>query len=203
LKEIADSADLLVAADSGLISCEAAGITPDWIVGDMDSLDSATRLEKYSKDKVLYSPAEKDFTDTELAINLLREKGCSEVWIAGGGGGRLDHLLAIRALFDRELPPDRWFPGSEEILCLMPGRNFSSALAVGTFVSLFPLGGGPWQAESTNLKWPLKGLAWERGSAWISNVVTGNTGEAETLVHTEIRALAGRFMVALPLRFCS
>ena len=193
LREIARGADLIVAADSGLVLCENAGLAPDWIMGDMDSLDDSARLKKYPAEKILRSPAEKDFTDTELALIFLKEKGCDEIWLSGGGGGRLDHLFAIRALFERDHPPDRWFPGNEEIRCLKAESALGATLPPGSVVSLFPLGSGPWEAESTGLKWPLNGLAWERGSAWISNVAVEGP--------FEIRAVRGRFMIIMPMLF--
>jgi thiamine pyrophosphokinase len=112
---------LVAAADSGLSAAEAAGIEPDWIIGDMDSVD-AGRLAAYGPDRILRYPADKDYTDTELAVSLLREKGCRRIWIAGGGGGRIDHLFAIRSLFEREQPPERWLTSREDIRCLQsPG----------------------------------------------------------------------------------
>jgi len=170
LKKLAGQADLIVAADSGLAACEEAGIAPDWIVGDMDSLGDLRRLEKYPTDRVLRHRSDKDFSDTELALSLLWEKGCGEVWLAGGGGGRTDHLLAIRALFERERAPDRWFTAGEEIRRLKEGQTLSMDAPGGGMVSIFPLGRGPWQAESSGLRWPLNGVAWESGCFSLSNV---------------------------------
>jgi len=193
LREIARGADLLVAADSGLALCEDAGLKPDWILGDMDSLDDPRRLEKYPADRILRFPADKDLTDTELALQFLAEKGCCERWLAGGGGGRLDHLFAIRSIFDRDSPPDRWFPGKEDIRCLNEGAILGASLPPGSVVSVFPLGPGPWKAESTGLKWPINDLAWERGSAWISNIAAEGP--------FEIRAVRGRLMILTPMLF--
>jgi len=195
LREIARGADLLAAADSGLAVCEGAGLRPDWVLGDMDSLDDPRRLEKYDSKHVRRFSPDKDFTDTELALALLREQGCGEVWIAGGGGGRLDHLFAIRTLFEGELPPDRWFPGNEEIRCIGEGRALRASLPAGSLVSLLPVGKEGWEAESSGLKWPLNGLLWERdrGGRGISNVVTAGA--------FEIRSVKGRFMVIMPMHF--
>ena len=192
LREIARGADLLVAADSGLAAAEQAGLSPDLVLGDMDSLDDPVRLGKYKSECVIRYPPEKDYTDTELAVALLREKGCDEIWLAGGGGGRTDHLFAIRSLFEREEPPDRWFTLNEEIRCLRDGRALEEALPPGSMVSVFPLGAGPWEAESAGLKWPLDGLSWERGCFGLSNVaVEGDF---------RIRSFQGRFMAIWALR---
>ena len=186
LKEIARRADLLVAADSGLMAAEGAGLSVDWVVGDMDSLDNPQRLLKYPPDRVIRYPCDKDFTDTELAVSLLFEKGCGEVWLAGGGGGRTDHIFAIRSLFERDVPPDRWYTGKEEIRCLKEGRVLAATLRAGSQVSLFPLGSGPWEAESSGLKWPLNGLGWEKGGFGLSNVAEKG--------HFELCSVLGRFM---------
>ncbi|MDR0403051.1 MAG: thiamine diphosphokinase [Treponema sp.] len=192
---------LVAAADSGLSAAEAAGIRPDWIIGDMDSLGTRyspvggvpdARLAAYRPEQVLRYPADKDYSDTELAVSLLREKGCRRIWIAGGGGGRIDHLFAIRSLFEREEPPERWLTSREDIRCLQsPGALEAAAGENPCPVSVFPLGTGPWKAASAGLKWPLAGLVWERGFFGLSN-------EAPDGVFT-IRAEKGRFMVILPL----
>jgi thiamine pyrophosphokinase len=186
LREIARGADLLAAADSGLIAAEETGLSLDWVVGDMDSQDDPARLEKYPPGRVIRYPREKDFTDTELALALLREKGCDEVWIAGGGGGRIDHLFAIFSLFELAEPPDRWFTAHEEIRCLKEGRALDATLPPGSLVSVFPVGTGPWEAESEGLKWPLGGIVWERGGLGLSNVAAGAF---------QIRPVRGRFLV--------
>jgi thiamine pyrophosphokinase len=181
---------LAAAADSGLLAAEAAGLRPDWVLGDMDSLGDLSRLDAYPPERVLYYGTEKDYTDTELALNLLWERGCDEVWLLGGGGGRLDHILAIRSLFERDPCPSRWITAAEDLRCVEAPGEFSPLCPPGTAVSVFPLGAGPWEAESAGLKWPLAGLPWDRGFFGLSNA-------AETGRFT-LRARRGRFLVTLP-----
>jgi thiamine pyrophosphokinase len=156
----------------------------------MDSLDDPRRLEKYPPEQVLRWPPDKDDTDTELALKLLWEAGCGETWLIGGGGGRLDHLLAISALFEREKAPNRWLTASNDVRRVIPGESIRLDLPPGSLVSVFPLGTGPWHVVSGSLKWPLNGVSWYRGYAGISNVSTGNP--------VTIDVAAGRFLVILP-----
>ncbi|MDR2136114.1 MAG: thiamine diphosphokinase [Treponema sp.] len=182
---------LIAAADSGLEAAEAAGLRPDWVLGDMDSLGDLSRLDAYPPGRVLRYRAEKDCSDTELALRLLWEKGCGEVWLIGGGGGRLDHLLAIRALFERDPRPSRWITAAEDVRhAASPSRTRWSG-PPGSLVSVFPLGAGPWEAESAGLKWQLAGLPWDRGFFGLSNVAENG--------RFSLRARRGRFLVVLPL----
>ena len=90
LREHPAPGDFVIAADAGYRACREAGITPDLLLGDFDSMDQP---EDFAN--VLRSPVEKDDTDTMLAIKTALERGCGEVYLYGGTGGvRLDHTLA-------------------------------------------------------------------------------------------------------------
>jgi thiamine pyrophosphokinase len=193
---LAEGADIVAAADSGLMAAEEAGLRPGWIVGDMDSLDELCRLDRYPPERVIRSRPDKDETDTELLLSLLWDKGCDEVWLVGGGGGRLDHLLAIQALFEREKSPGRWITAAEDVRPVREGFSLRvepcppAVRLPGRLVSVFPLGTGPWEAESRGLTWPLAALPWKRGFFGISNLAPGGG--------FEIRSLRGIFLVIMP-----
>jgi thiamine pyrophosphokinase len=189
-----DKDAVIAAADSGLLSAEKAGIKPDYIVGDMDSLD-VSRLDAYPGECVMRYAKDKDYTDTELAFSLLLEKGCDCIWIAGGGGGRVDHIFAIRCLFEREIFPRRWLTESADIHCIDANTDVNTLSMKperNAVVSVFPTGSGPWEARSEGLKWPLEDLSWDRDSSFgISNAAVNGD--------FFITAQKGRFIVILPL----
>ena len=81
--------DIVIAADSGIINAQKFNITPDFIIGDFDSLGYTP-----SDDNTIIHPIEKDDTDTMLAVKLGLEKGFKYFRILGGIGGRLDHTYA-------------------------------------------------------------------------------------------------------------
>jgi len=137
-------------------------------VGDFDSLADPSVLSEYSA--VIRHPAAKDDTDTEIGLCELRARGWLRVTMAGGGGGRLDHLLALRALFERPDGPDEWITARERVLKLSAPADF--ILAPGATVSVFPLSGGASGMESEGLAWPLAGLSWDAGHFGVSNVAT-------------------------------
>lgn len=79
----------IIAADSGYLAVKRSGLTPDLVLGDFDSLD-----EEPDCSEILTSPAEKDDTDTMLAVKTALDKGYTDIIIAGSIGGRLDHTYA-------------------------------------------------------------------------------------------------------------
>jgi len=91
----AAAADLVIAADGGGALCLAAGVTPQVLVGDMDSLSAEDRGTLESRGTTVIAAAvEKDETDLELALDVARQRGATHVTVAGASGGRLDHSLA-------------------------------------------------------------------------------------------------------------
>lgn len=175
---LAAAADFVIAADSGFVAARAAGILPDLAVGDFDSLPDRGALAAMPEGSVLEYPADKDDTDTELAIHIAAERGADWIAIAGGGGGRLDHLLGVFSLFARSTrpAPREWHTGSESAYAIAEGESARFSAIPGDIVSVFPAGcDGSSGMASDGLKWPLKGLVWDRGCFGISNVATGNS----------------------------
>ncbi len=89
----------IIAADSGCAQVEAlnsAGfeICPHLLLGDMDSFRKESAEKAFPKAEFLHFPPEKDYTDTQLALEVAKEKGYADIEIIGGTGGRVDHLMA-------------------------------------------------------------------------------------------------------------
>lgn len=90
--------DITVAADSGVKNAALLGVTPDFAVGDFDSFPE-TEIPKNTE--VTTVPIEKDFTDTQLAVDVALSKEATEIIIIGGLGGRLDHTLSTLGILER------------------------------------------------------------------------------------------------------
>ena len=91
--------DLVIAVDGGLSRLLQAGIEPDLVLGDFDSLGEQylpflENMKKTAPDRVLQLPCEKDDTDTVHAARVCLEKGYKTILIYGALGGRLDHTIA-------------------------------------------------------------------------------------------------------------
>jgi thiamine pyrophosphokinase len=168
-----DAFDLVCAADSGLDIAIAWGIRPGMIVGDMDSISDPAIIDAYPEAFVLRSPRDKDDSDTELGLKALAGKGARRIVLAGGGGGRLDHLLAVRALFERKAKnfprPVEWHTAHEIVYLVEEGSVLDVEANAGTIVSVFPLAGGASDMTSEGLQWSLAGLKWGPGEFGLSN----------------------------------
>ena len=70
--------DLILAADGGYRYCQAAGLRPDLLLGDLDSLETPPQALP-----VQTFPAEKDDTDTMLAVKEAIRRGYQEILMVG------------------------------------------------------------------------------------------------------------------------
>ncbi|GMO31992.1 MAG: thiamine diphosphokinase [Termitinemataceae bacterium] len=186
-RSIASGAEIIAAADSGLITCETSGLAPQIIAGDMDSIDDIKRLEKYPQKIIFKYECDKDKTDTEIIIDLLWERGHKNIILIGGGGGRLDHLLAIYKIFERKKSPLRWRTKNEDIYNVRANKSLKIETPIGTAISVFKLKGIFANAKSEGLKWPLDKVSWKNGFCGVSNAAVADT--------IKIKVMHGNFLV--------
>ncbi|MBM6861262.1 thiamine diphosphokinase [Clostridium saudiense] len=104
LKEIAFESKLIIGADKGCDSLYDSNIVPKYIVGDFDSasMDKVNYLKECGAIKIEFNP-EKDFTDSDSALNLAIEEGANEVVLLGVTGTRLDHTFGNLGLLTSAL----------------------------------------------------------------------------------------------------
>ncbi|EPY2285984.1 thiamine diphosphokinase [Clostridium sporogenes] len=94
LKQEMKDYSYIICADSGANCLYEYGITPDFILGDMDSIDK--RIFSYFKEKGVYMdkyPKDKDFTDGLVALNKAIELKADTIALLGCTGNRIDHIL--------------------------------------------------------------------------------------------------------------
>lgn len=86
---------LIIGVDGGALYLLDIGITPGIGIGDFDSVspDDLIRLEE-KVPKLLKLATEKDLTDTEAALEYVKEQlDVDEIEMYGLFGGRVDHML--------------------------------------------------------------------------------------------------------------
>ena len=85
----------VICADGGLQTALAAGLKPDYLIGDWDSGGGPAGDVPYAT-----LPVEKDFTDLQAAAHWALEQGCKELLLCGCTGGRLDHTASNLVLLE-------------------------------------------------------------------------------------------------------
>ncbi|MCW1956391.1 MAG: thiamine diphosphokinase [Roseobacter sp.] len=182
LKAVSGLYRRIVAADSGADWLMAHGHEPDMVIGDLDSI-SPEALRRLGPTRA-HRVAEQDSTDF---VKCLTRIDAPLVLGVGFLGGRLDHELA--ALHALAASPERRcvLVGGEDIVFLAP-PVMRLDLAAGARVSVFPL--GPVRAQSSGLRWPLKGVAFDP----LSQIGTSN----EALGAVELSVDAPKMLVILP-----
>lgn len=88
--------DCYIGIDRGSLFLLEAGYPLDLAIGDFDSLSPSEKEFVFNKSqKVQVAPAEKDETDTQLALGYaLEHYPQANIEMIGMTGGRLDHLLS-------------------------------------------------------------------------------------------------------------
>ena len=149
--------DFILCADGGTRHALALGLTPNVVIGDLDSVTEEERRKmKEMRVEIVEFSRDKNETDLELAINHALTLNPESIFILAALGGRMDQTLANIALLSNSSLVTRNLKitdGVEEIFfcrdqAKVEGRS-------GDIVSLIP-----WQGEVTgvfteNLRWHL------------------------------------------------
>ncbi|MBA3952916.1 MAG: thiamine diphosphokinase [Rubrobacter sp.] len=166
LRCVAGRADLVIAADGGALHALAAGVVPDLVVGDMDSLgDEGTRQIEARGASLERHPARKDKMDGHLAVLAARERGATDLDLLCAAGGRPDAvfalphlLLAAEQLGARATVVAGW----GEMFVVENGTRTVGGRP-GESVSVFPVSGAAEGVTLEGFEYPLEGARIEAG----------------------------------------
>jgi thiamine pyrophosphokinase len=198
---------VVIAADSGLDHAVEAGLAPTVLVGDLDSLSAAGRMWAYAHDvRIDEFPADKDATDTELAlaeaaaVASAASDTAAHLLVLGGRGDRLDHTLGtIVALGSAALASFsgiRAVLGDSVVMVLHPAHGDSidgpgiDEHNGGTF-TLLALHGRCTGVTVTGARWPLT-------DATIEAAATLGVSNEATTTTTHISVAGGVLTVVIP-----
>lgn len=155
---------LVIGADGGALVADRAGVPPDVVLGDGDSLTRADleRFRTAGAEVRLVAP-QKDESDTELCLLEAVARGIAEIQLIGAlGGARPEHTLANIALLALPELADRTVSivhraSRMELLGSPTGPSrFTIRGRAGDFISLQPLGEGAEGVTTEGLRYPLK-----------------------------------------------
>ncbi len=172
--------DYLIAADGGLRNMQSLGLTPNILVGDMDSLDEREVAEILSNSAELIQHArEKDQTDLELAVAEAAGRGGNPIIITAALGGRLDMTIAnlmLLAADDLKNADIRIHDGSQEAFIVRGHRKVVGKK--GDRLSLVAVGGPARGIRTEGLRYPLSDEALHTGETrGISNVMSADQAD--------------------------
>jgi thiamine pyrophosphokinase len=171
-------AALVIAADSGWAHATALGYQPDLLIGDMDSIRPEHLVEAHASDaEIIEHPTDKDFTDTELALQLARKFDYRHIHLVSGGGDRFDHLLAMvhSLVAHADDATMSAHVGDNYIRIVTPREAAQLELTIGSTVSLIPLGGNAKGVTTAGLQWELKrDTLHSFASRGVSNIATSS-----------------------------
>lgn len=153
---------ILIGVDGGLKCIVEAGLSPHWAIGDFDSIDPEILDNLAASTRIFRFPKEKDYTDMELALRLVRSLRPGIVNVLGLGGGiRFDHQLVNSVLLSKLAlsgcvvralggPWSLQFSTISQVLSAGHGRFFSVFTMTGTAV--ITLRGAKYSGSSLVLK---------------------------------------------------
>lgn len=194
LPETKEAPALVIAADGGLLNARAAGLVPDLLIGDFDSLDRPLP----EGIPVTRHPVEKDDTDMLLAVREGIARGCDEFLLLGGTGGRIDHTVAnLQTLAFLALRGCRgWLIGRDCAITVVRSLTLPDdppfEIGAGK-LSVFAYGGAAEGVTLTGLKYSLSGA---RLDPFFPIGVSNEYGGGEASVTAD----AGLLLVTLPLK---
>ena len=179
-KKYFNKADLVICADGAAYHMSRFGVVPHILIGDFDSIttDEYNHFLRQGV-KIKKFPAEKDKTDTELAVEYALDAGCREITLIGAVGSRIDHTLSNVFLLKKivESGACGWIVDEKNQLTLIK-KNITLVKEHNEKVSILPLSEKVEGITTKGLYYPLCNATLVHGSSrGISNEFTGVTAE--------------------------
>lgn len=172
-----------IACDRGMEFFWRQGLCPDEILGDFDSADVqiVSYFQKQEQVKLEQFPAEKDWTDTELAVRRALELAPTEIHLVGATGSRLDHVLGNLQLLQLGLEqgvPIFLLDTHNRIRLINRSLVLEKKEQYGTYVSLIPYNGTVRGLTLRGMKYPLENAELHLGSTLaVSNEIAAEQAE--------------------------
>jgi len=176
LSHISDD-DFLIAVDGGLNHMIPLGLTPNLIIGDLDSADQK-HIDRFRAEGVQIQkyPEDKDQTDLEIALEAAQAMNPAVILVMAALGNRLDQTLAnVFLLTQTKLSGTniRLVDGNQEVFLIRVEGEIHGR--PGERVSLLPLCEPAKGIHTEGLKFSLDGeTLYPDQTRGISNQMTAN-----------------------------
>ena len=162
--------------DHGIDYCYSAKLLPQRLIGDGDSAANACwNWARKNQVQVEKFPPEKDYTDTQLALNMAANENALII-LTGAFGGRFDHAFSTAFTFAHSKLKGIMADEKEAMLFIKGGEsvslNFTSFPKALSLLSFTQFAKG---VNIDNVKWPLENKALQQGFPYsVSNEATKN-----------------------------
>ncbi|MEX2402542.1 MAG: thiamine diphosphokinase [Balneolales bacterium] len=182
--------DVCIATDGAALTALRYGITPDVVIGDMDSfVPPAGYLGNIITDP------DQNSNDLEKALAYAVKKGIEDAVVLGATGKRLDHTLKNLSVYRQFKPRFKKLIFEDDYvkIILLPRVYAGQVETSKTTISLFPLSGKVTGVTTTGLKYGLN------NEDLINGVRDGSSNET-TGTHFEIKHSSGDLLLFQPQR---
>lgn len=175
LKSRIEPDDYVICADGGTDHLKGLGLTPDLIVGDLDSaqkLPDGIEVQRFK--------SEKDETDTMLAVMHALDRGFREIILLGGLKGRLDHTYANLSCLQyiQRHGARGCFLDSDNEAYFVENGSITLSPRKGYYISVFPFGGSAVGVTEKGFKYSLDNAVMTTDFPnGVSNEFLNGTGE--------------------------
>ena len=181
--DVCRKSDLIIAADGGAIHLKNIGIDPNFLVGDMDSIDIS--YTPNDNTKIIKFPKEKDFTDLLCAVKKGIELNADNFKIFGALGERLDHsyanLCVLKYLSENNIEHEL-IADDFKTFVIKQGNNKVIENMKGSLVSIFSFGVEKCKLTCSGLKYRLRSdYLYSNFPKGISNVIEDEVCNIEVL----------------------
>ena len=150
-----DCCDITIAIDGGTDVFIENGVKPDYAVGDFDSINDDFKKDLKCINNLMY-PSEKDYTDSDIAVNLAFKLGANEIIMLGMTGGRVDHQLGNLGLLNKCLKNNvKAFIVDEKSKIFLEDKPFKLSGVRGQTVSFYAFASEVKDLTILNAKYPL------------------------------------------------
>src|SRR4030043_572288 len=159
--ELFDFTDcIIISADGGAENALKMDLIPDVVIGDMDSIKTKIKENirlKSNKTRYISTSADKDKSDTQLAVEYALDLGVRKMIIVGASGDRIDHSLANLFLLTSPFLKDidiRILTDDSEIFIIRKPYTLNGE--IGKIVTLFSLSPYTYFRKTRGLKYELE-----------------------------------------------
>lgn len=165
----------IICADGGADFAKKLGLIPDYIIGDLDSIQSKT-LKYFSGISRIIKIKRQNDTDVEKCLRFAISKGIKEAVLVGVTGDRLDHTFCNLGIILKFYDKIKLKIIAEKSLLVALSGNVRIPVMKGEIISLYGINEKT-KITSSGLKYQLKNTALPFGI----KESTGNVAVTETV----------------------